>query len=125
MAEWCENAITKVELTEEQYKALVDRVVENGEGRKAHIDGVVSWKGNRKITRKFQEDDFLCGAMACMNALGIGAPSWIFQIMANIPVCRTPLEKVKYAEPEELPLLMGKVTGEANDLLVKRLKEMK
>lgn len=70
MATWGEDAVKMVELSAEQYGALMMRVVETAKSRYKEIGSL-------------QEDDFLCGAMSAIEALGIGCPVWPLLIMTG------------------------------------------
>jgi hypothetical protein len=96
-------------LTNDQYKEMCKNIIKHGEGRK-------------EVTDKFKEDDFLCGAMACMDALGIALPVWPFMIMAGRKVILTDYEKVEEADVKDLPLMLDTVKGSAKELLIKRMK---
>ena len=64
MADWGENPVKKVELTKGEYTKLLEKVLEVGTAR------------NREMSGKISEEDFLCGAMSTMEALGIKCPMW-------------------------------------------------
>jgi len=73
MANWGDNAIYKIELTTKEYVELVDAVIAAGK--------------NRKVAQgEINEVDFICGAMAVMERLGIGCPVWPLQIMTGIKI---------------------------------------
>lgn len=114
MAEWGANPVVKVELTDDQYKDLLDRIVKLGEGR-------------LQSQGKINECDFLAGSMAAMEALGIKCPPWIFMIIGGVKVIMTPAEKeyqeVSRADYKDLALFVGKLRNpKAVALLEKRLK---
>lgn len=100
----------KINLTKEQYHEMCEGIIKHGKERKEQ-------------TRGFKEDDFLSGAMACMDVLGIALPMWPIMIMAGRKVIMTDLEKVKDADVKDLPLMLDKVDGSAKELLMKRLKK--
>ena len=69
---WGFNPVKKVSLTESQYDNLLDRVEDTGKRRK-----------QIHTPSGFSEVDFLAGAMATMEALGIGCPPWVWDILAG------------------------------------------
>ena len=68
--EWGYNPAKSVSLTKKQYDDFCARIIEAGKSR------------NQAGTLA-SEADFLCGAMAAMNALNINCPVWPFAIMAG------------------------------------------
>ena len=71
---WGDGHVKDVKLTEEQYKGLCEKVIAIGKHR------------HRGQGKHFNEPDFLAGAMAAMEALNIGCPTWPFAIMCGTSI---------------------------------------
>ena len=68
---WGDGHVKDAKLTEEQYKGLCEKIILVGKHRK------------RSQGENFNEADFLTGAMAAMEALNIGCPTWPFIILSG------------------------------------------
>jgi hypothetical protein len=73
MTAWGEDAIVPVALTDKEYSELIKRVEDMGRSR-------------QKVQSNMNDVDFVCGAMAVMDALGIKCPVWPFKVMSGNPI---------------------------------------
>ena len=71
MSEWGTNPVKAVELTQEEFSDLCNEVRRIGRDRKCA-------QGDT-----FNEIDYVCGAMAVMERLGLKCPAWPLLIMAG------------------------------------------
>ena len=82
MSEWGSNPIKKTELSEKEFKDLVIAIEKIGLDRK-------------QAQGKIDEPDFFCGAMAVMERLGIGCPTWPLLMMSGNGILE---EREKHAQ---------------------------